>query len=124
MCTAGAKESLRWVMETLSLGTIDDVIMTKDRAAHLYCFRYKPTKIQALKTRRVVALECNAIDYCEFALFLTSTGEVFSVGHGSFGRLGHGDRVSRSTPRIINALRVSVCLIHIHFVFSFSDCLL
>ena len=38
-------------------------------------------------------------------LALTNTGEVYSWGEGSYGRLGHGDTVTIKTPKRVEALK-------------------
>ena len=40
------------------------------------------------------------------SMALTATGELWTWGHGYYGQLGHGDKVSRGVPRVVNGTGV------------------
>ncbi len=61
----------------------------------------EPKVIEALSDVRVVAI---AAGY-EHSMVLTDEGKVLSFGSGGYGELGHGDRATQCTPKVIEMLR-------------------
>lgn len=48
---------------------------------------------------------------CKYhTVFLTSTGQVYTCGHGHGGRLGHGDEQTCVVPRHVEAVEHEVCI--------------
>jgi len=65
--------------------------------------RFAPVLIESLVRFHVniVEVSCGT----QHSLILSSNGDVFSFGCGSFGRLGHGDHKHQLSPKVIVALR-------------------
>jgi alpha-tubulin suppressor-like RCC1 family protein len=60
-----------------------------------------PKLIEALRGKKVVQVSACSSQ----SLVLTESGEVYSFGHGSYGKLGHGDTEQQSLPKLIEALK-------------------
>ena len=60
-----------------------------------------PKVIEALRGERVMAMSAGVAH----SLVLTEARAVLSFGDGDYGRLGHGDRENRHTPKVIEALQ-------------------
>jgi alpha-tubulin suppressor-like RCC1 family protein len=61
---------------------------------------YEPTFVDSLRGVHVKQLACGSGHTC----ILTEEGEVYSVGRGDDGRLGHNDNAWKYIPRLVNAL--------------------
>ena len=59
-----------------------------------------PRPVAALQGERVSAIAAGG----EHSLVVTTHGQVFSFGSGSFGQLGHGDLQQQLTPHLVAAL--------------------
>jgi hypothetical protein len=59
------------------------------------------TKLKTLGSWKVKQVCCSE----NHQILLTATGEVFSWGRNDFGQLGHGDTVSRTSPRIVERFK-------------------
>jgi len=59
-----------------------------------------PQPVAALQGERVSAIAAGG----EHSLVVTTHGQVFSFGSGSFGQLGHGDLQQQLTPHLVAAL--------------------
>jgi len=57
-------------------------------------------QIVALKKKPIVAVGSGAFHSCA----VTGDGQLFSWGLGGFGRLGHGDRLKKVSPKIVASL--------------------
>ena len=60
-----------------------------------------PKLIEAMRGKRVVQVSAGD----DHSLVLTESGEVYSFGDGSFGKLGHGDQEDQTLPKLIEAMR-------------------
>lgn len=68
--------------------------------------RSKPVAVKNLSDVRVVSAACGTYH----SVFLTAAGEVFTCGNGLLGRLGHGEPVSLTVPKIVAALRGKIII--------------
>lgn len=66
-----------------------------------------PKIIESLLAKRVVYIACGS----SHSAAITSNGELYTWGQGQYGRLGHGDEVSKYTPEIVSKSdRIDYCL--------------
>ena len=59
-----------------------------------------PRLVEALEGKRVIQIACGSYH----TVALTDAAELYTWGWGKNGRLGHGDQVSQSRPKIVDAL--------------------
>lgn len=57
-----------------------------------------PKIIENLLSKRVSYIACGS----SHSAAITSDGELYTWGQGQYGRLGHGDEVSKYTPEIVS----------------------
>ncbi|KAG5682891.1 hypothetical protein PVAND_012209 [Polypedilum vanderplanki] len=90
----------------------------------------KPTKITALSDKQVVGASCGA----NYSAVFTNHGELYTFGHGLYGKLGHGSSDDKNVPTLVNALKShkiidvacgdthTLCVNDQGKVFAFGDC--
>ncbi|XP_063677273.1 E3 ubiquitin-protein ligase HERC2-like isoform X2 [Bolinopsis microptera] len=61
----------------------------------------EPKMIDCLKSKRVVDIACGD----GHSAVITSSGELYSWGLGTYGRLGHGDTKTYHKPKLVSAFR-------------------
>ncbi len=66
----------------------------------LWLWQGDAKQIVALKKKPIVAVGSGAFHSCA----VTGDGQLFSWGLGGFGRLGHGDRLKKVSPKIVASL--------------------
>eukprot|EP01121_Diplochlamys_sp_Union-15-3_P008868 TRINITY_DN2381_c0_g1_i2.p1 TRINITY_DN2381_c0_g1~~TRINITY_DN2381_c0_g1_i2.p1 ORF type:complete len:123 (-),score=12.84 TRINITY_DN2381_c0_g1_i2:206-574(-) len=59
-----------------------------------------PHKIKALKKKKCISVACG---WCH-TVVLTDDGQVYTFGGGWLGLLGHGDEVTRTSPKLVERL--------------------
>jgi RCC1 and BTB domain-containing protein len=59
-----------------------------------------PRPIEALRGKRVVIFAAGGFHSC----CVTDAGHLYTFGGGEHGQLGHGDRVNRNSPTLVEAL--------------------
>lgn len=59
-----------------------------------------PKIIEALLAKRVFYIACGS----SHSAAITSVGELYTWGQGQYGRLGHGDEISKYTPELVSYL--------------------
>ena len=86
---------------------IADLISMKSFANSEFCPRFISdeqdfanigNKLQGKKVVQVCAGNMHS-------LVLTESGEVYSFGYGGFGNLGHGDTVTQTLPKLVEAMQ-------------------
>uniref|UniRef100_A0A182IU73 HECT-type E3 ubiquitin transferase n=1 Tax=Anopheles atroparvus TaxID=41427 RepID=A0A182IU73_ANOAO len=60
-----------------------------------------PTRIVALAERQVTGVFCGA----SYSAAITATGELYTWGRGTYGRLGHGNSEDKHVPTLVTALK-------------------
>ncbi|XP_020288916.1 E3 ubiquitin-protein ligase HERC2 isoform X1 [Pseudomyrmex gracilis] len=60
----------------------------------------KPKLIETLKSKRIRDIACGS----GHSAAIASNGELYTWGLGEYGRLGHGDTVTQTKPRLVQAL--------------------
>uniref|UniRef100_A0A182QWD0 HECT-type E3 ubiquitin transferase n=1 Tax=Anopheles farauti TaxID=69004 RepID=A0A182QWD0_9DIPT len=63
--------------------------------------REMPTRIMALADRQVVGVFCGS----SYSAAITATGELYTWGRGTYGRLGHGNSEDKHLPTLVSALK-------------------
>lgn len=60
-----------------------------------------PTKITSFADKQIINTSCGTT----YSAAITSNGELYTFGHGRFGKLGHGNSDDKSLPTIVAALK-------------------
>lgn len=60
-----------------------------------------PTKIQVLSEKKIIGIFCGAT----YSAAISATGELYTWGRGTYGRLGHGTSDDKFTPVQVQALK-------------------
>ncbi|ODN06550.1 E3 ubiquitin-protein ligase HERC2 [Orchesella cincta] len=60
----------------------------------------RPKLVEALKSKRIREIACGS----SHSAAITSGGELYTWGLGEYGRLGHGDNVTQTLPKLVEAL--------------------
>ena len=94
--------------------TREGELITWGESSHGQCGHGEGTDVDVRKPRVVQALRGQVVVSCvacggEFTALCTTAAEVFTVGMGRFGALGHGDLADRALPaRVLDLLAVPV----------------
>ena len=66
--------------------------------------RDDPTLIEGLVGKNVVQISCGST----YSAAITDSGELYTWGRGTYGRLGHGNSDDQNVPFQVNALKGNV----------------
>jgi alpha-tubulin suppressor-like RCC1 family protein len=68
------------------------------------CIFLSPSLLQDLSSKGVVSVSASAYHNASSTVCVTKSGEVFTWGHGRYGKLGHGDEINQESPKRVEAL--------------------
>ena len=67
--------------------------------------RKTPTILRQISGEKIISFYIRI----NYAAFVTEVGELFTLGNGEYGKLGHGDTLNQTLPKLVEGLSGKVC---------------